>query len=170
MNIGKTLPPLPPVHPHPLTSPCLIFPISALLQCLLVVGSCKQREVTIFSRILRHPDFGPALMSLVVEGGFDSRSWGEEPAVGELGGLLALARSALLPRDPSCVFPAPKGRCRARFFTIFEFFLSMRLTIWTMKRTSVEHFLQNNYCLRVYFCDCLTWEAGRDDKGVGYVK
>ena len=75
MNIGKTLPPLPPVHPHPLTSPCLIFPISALLQCLLVVGSCKQREVTIFSRILRHPDFGPALMSLVVEGGFDSRSW-----------------------------------------------------------------------------------------------
>ena len=32
-------------------------------------GGCKQSEVTIFSRILRHPDFGPALMSLVVGGG-----------------------------------------------------------------------------------------------------
>ena len=93
----------------------MYFPNSVLLQSLLGGGGgCKQSEVTIFSRILRHPDFGPALMSLVVEGGFDSRSWGEEPAVGELGGLLALARSALFPRDPSCVFPAPKGRCRSQ--------------------------------------------------------
>ena len=95
----------------------MYFPNSVLLQSLLGGGGgCKQSEVTIFSRILRHPDFGPALMSLVVEGGFDSRSWGEEPAVGELGGLLALARSALLPRDPVLCLPCSQGEVSSQIF------------------------------------------------------
>ena len=113
MNTGKTLPPLPPVHPHPLTSPCLIFPISALLQCLLVVGSCKQREVTIFSRILRHPDFGPALMSLVVEGGFDSRSWGEEPGVGRSS---CSSQVCFAPPRPVLCLPCSQGEVPSQIF------------------------------------------------------
>ena len=47
----------------------MYFPNSVLLQSLVGGGGgCKQSEVTIFSRILRHPDFVPALMSSVVGG------------------------------------------------------------------------------------------------------
>ena len=55
----------------------MYFPNSVLLQSLVGGGGgCKQSEVTIFSRILRHPDFVPALMSSVV-GGLRWLWWGE---------------------------------------------------------------------------------------------